>query len=271
MPSFVPPDYYDLVQSFCEARVHTGAGLAAVVGINAPQGAGKSTLVAHLLSRFEQQGLRATGLSIDDFYLTNAEQRALAAAHPENPCLEHRGYPGTHDINLGETTLASLRALSSGQKRRLPAYDKSAHGGRGDRAPIDRGREVEGPLDLILVEGWMLGFAPVPEAELSDPNLIEPNRRLADYDRWHRLIDAMVILRPTDPRHVLRWRVEAEEAMKARGLPGLDRAAIEDYVRRFLPAYETWPPTLSRMDRWVGERRLEIWIDERRVRVIGGA
>src|SRR5262249_20680986 len=156
-----------------------------------------------------------------------------AAAHPDNPYLEHRGYPGTHDVALGEATLSSLRRLA-GETQRLPSYDKSAHGGRGDRAPEERWREVRGPLDLVLVEGWMLGFAPVPEPELPDPRMAESNRRLAAYDRWHRLLDAMVIVRPTDARHVLRWRVEAEEAMRARGLPGLDREAIEDYVRRFL-------------------------------------
>ena len=50
-------------------------------------------------------------------------------------------------------------------------------------------------------------------------------------------LDAFVVIRALDPTYVLTWRVQAEEAMKARGLPGLDRAAIEDYVRRFLPAY----------------------------------
>lgn len=257
--------WYDEIETFCIAQARAVRGRATIVGINAPQGAGKSTLALHLLPRFAARGLRATGLSIDDFYLTNAEQRALAAASPDNPYLEHRGYPGTHDVALGEATLASLRALGAGEAMRLPVYDKSAHGGRGDRAPADRFRAVTGPLDLVIVEGWMLGFAPVPEAELTDPKLAEPNRRLADYRRWHALIDAMVIIRPTDPRHVLVWRVEAEEAMKARGLPGLDRAAIEDYVRRFLPAYETWPRTLAAG--WPDERRLELVIDERRVRV----
>jgi D-glycerate 3-kinase len=137
-------------------------------------------------------------------------------------------------------------------------YDKSLHGGRGDRAPEAEWRDVAGPLDVVFVEGWMLGFTPVPEPNLGDPFLVEPNRALGAYDRWHRLLDAFVVLRAIDPTFVLRWRIEAEEAMAARGRPGLDRAAIEDYVRRFLPAYARYggapacvPP----------DRRLEIWLD----------
>ena len=86
----------------------------------------------------------------------------------------------------------------------------------------------------------MLGFEPVPEDRITDPHLAATNSALAGYDRWHRLLDAFVVLRALEDAFVLRWRVEAEEAMKARGLPGLSREAIEDYVRRFLPAYALW-------------------------------
>jgi D-glycerate 3-kinase len=228
--------------------------------------------------------LRAAGVSIDDFYLTRAEQVTLAAAHPGNPYLEHRGYPGTHDVGLGEDTLRALRELSgadgvvassshaapgaahlaprgASDPVRVPVYDKSAHGGRGDRAPASEWREVRGPLDLVFVEGWMLGFTPVPETSLDDPMLAEPNRHLAAYDRWHRLLDAFVSLRALDPAYVLRWRVEAEEAMKAHGKPGLSREAIEDYVRRFLPAYRLYGGAPGRIP---PERRLEIWLDGER-------
>jgi D-glycerate 3-kinase len=99
------------------------------------------------------------------------------------------------------------------------------------------------------------------EGSLGDPFLIDPNRALAAYDAWYRLIDAMVVLRATEPTFVLRWRVEAEEAMKARGLPGLSREAIEDYVRRFLPAYALYA---GRADRWPADRTLVLSLDAER-------
>ena len=43
----------------------------------------------------------------------------------------------------------------------VPRYNKAAHEGRGTRAPEDTWPRVKGPLDLILFEGWMLGFQPV--------------------------------------------------------------------------------------------------------------
>ena len=85
-----------------------------------------------------------------------------------------------------------------------------------------------------------LGFEPVDEATLESPWLVAPNRALAAYAAWHRWIDVWVVLRARDPEYVLTWRVEAEEKMKASGKPGLSRADIEDYIRRFLPAYRTW-------------------------------
>jgi D-glycerate 3-kinase len=251
---------------FCVARARTVTRRPYLIGVQAPQGAGKTTLVSHLLAQLPELGLRATGVSIDDFYLTREEQLRLAAAHPGNPYLEHRGYPGTHDVELGVATLTALRNLGSSggadsHRAHIPVYDKSLHGGRGDRTPESAWREVAAPIDIVFVEGWMLGFSPLPDDRIDDPFLIEPNRALAAYDRWHRLLDAFVVLRAVDPRFVLRWRVEAEEAMRASGRPGLDRAAIEDYIRRFLPAYAHYGGAPENIP---SDRTLSVWLDERR-------
>ncbi len=248
--------------SFCLDGVRTAASRPFVVGLQGPQGAGKTTLAKHVLSLLPPLGLRGVSVSIDDFYLTREEQLRLAAAHPGDPYLEHRGYPGTHDIEMGEAALTALRVIGAAGSVRVPVYDKSQHGGRGDRAPESAWIDVKGPLDLVIVEGWMLGFEPVPEDRLTDARLAFPNRALADYDRWHRLLDAFVVLRASDPSFVLKWRVEAEENMKAEGNPGLSREAIEDYVRRFLPAYALWAGRAPA--RFEPARTLIIGINEQR-------
>ena len=230
------------------------------IGIQAPQGAGKTTLVQHLLELLPDFGLRGVGLSIDDFYLTRAEQLAVAAAHPGNPYLEHRGYPGTHDVDLGVRTLDALREFTDGSVR-IPRYDKSAQGGRGDRAPESAWTEVQASPDLVFVDGWMLGFEPVPETRLPDPLLIPANRALASYGSWLQRLDAFVVLRAKDPNYVVGWRIQAEEAAKAQGRPGLSREAIEDYIRRCLPAYETYGAVAPRR---FADRTLEIVLDEER-------
>ena len=247
---------------FCLAWRQRSPTPPLMVGVQAPQGSGKTTLVWHLLELLPMLGLRGTAVSIDDFYLTRAEQLAVAAHHAGNPYLEHRGYPGTHDVALGVETLAALRTLGQGGHGiRVPVYDKSAHGGRGDRAPESAWREVRAPLDVVFVEGWLLGYTPLREAALSDPRLVFPNQALAAYADWHRLLDVMVILRAISLPSIVQWRVDAEAAAAAAGRPGLDPAAIEDYIRRFLPAYAAYggaPPDFP------VERQLTIWLDAHR-------
>ena len=251
------------ILEFSLAQARESAQRPVLIGIQAPQGAGKTTLTKYLVERLPDAGLRGVSVSIDDFYLTRERQLALAAAHPGNPYLEHRGYPGTHDIELGVATLTALKNLGSEGERiaRIPVYDKGRHGGRGDRAPESEWRDVRAPVDIVFVECWMLGFTPVPRAHLEDPMLSAPNHALASYDRWHRLLDAFVTLRMADRHYVLKWRVEAEEKMRAAGKGGLTRAKIEDYVRRFLPAYAIYggPPANIALD-----KRLTLTLDEHR-------
>lgn len=62
------------------------------VGISAPQGCGKTTLTSVLREIFQSiHSLSVVSLSLDDFYLTGAEQDALAARYPDNPLLQFRG------------------------------------------------------------------------------------------------------------------------------------------------------------------------------------
>src|SRR5262245_31244706 len=248
---------------FCAAEVRRAARRPVFIGLQAPQGAGKTTLGTHVLESLPERNLRAAGISIDDFYLTRSEQQRLSVTYPDNPYYAHRGYPGTHDVPLGVATLDALARLgpgAHGESVRVPVYDKSAHAGRGDRAPESAWRTVSAPLDVVIVEGWMLGFTPVDESTLIDPMLVTPNRALATYDAWHARLDAFVLLRAVDPMSVVNWRIGAEEDMKARGKPGMTREQASDFIHRFLPAYQTY----GRVPALVQDHTLEIWIDRER-------
>lgn len=109
---------------------------------------------------------------------------AVSGEHPGNRLLEKRGNALTHDLELGTATLRALSsAAGSDARTRVPRYDKSAHAGRGDRFPEDQWAAVEGPVDLVLFEGWMLGFQATDEeaAAAIDPDLVPINRALR---RW---------------------------------------------------------------------------------------
>ena len=252
-------DYYIkildwVVQQVVRSKSSAGPPVGPLlIGVNGPQGSGKSTLTGALVQVLPEVGLRGLTLSIDDFYLTRHEQIALAAKHPSNSLLQQRGYPGTHDIQLGLKKLTELRAgLSS---VRIPCYDKSKHQGQGDRLPETEWTEIQGPLDVVFLEGWMLGFAPVAESVIAshaalqnDPQLCasfyEINRLLVQYQGWYEQLDAFIHLIPQESHYVVGWRVEAEERMKAQGKPGMSRAEITSYIQKFITAYEIYLPQL---------------------------
>lgn len=227
-----------------------------ILGLNAPQGAGKSTLSKWLCEELAKQHIHAVTVSIDDFYFTRAEQVQLAKLHSQNPYLQQRGYPGTHDVTFGSSTLNALKNLGESAVT-IPRYDKSAFQGQGDRAPMESWPRVRGPLRLIILEGWMLGFRPVGPKNLPNSYFDEIDRRLGGYQEWLGYLDGFLQLKPNDYRHVLKWRVEAEEKMKASGKAGLSLADIQHYVELFLPAYETYLPTLEEGP-IVGRNRLTV-------------
>jgi D-glycerate 3-kinase len=218
-----------------------------ILGIQGPQGCGKSTLAAALVEQWGRAGVRATAVSVDDFYLTHAEQEALASRHAGNPYLRYRGYPGTHDVALGRRTIDAIASLGEPQSGAVPVYDKSAHRGRGDRASESAWRRVAGPIDVLVLEGWMLGFTPVDsraDALTVDLALRAPNQYLEAYRVWHERLDAFVHMHVDSLDTIVRWRMDSERARRERGEPALSDDDARDYIDRFLPAYRLWVPQL---------------------------
>ncbi|CAL9241354.1 unnamed protein product [Arabidopsis halleri] len=219
-----------------------------VIGFSAPQGCGKTTLVFALDYLFKTTKKKSVTISIDDFYLTAQGQAELRGKNPGNALLEYRGNSGSHDLQLSVETLEALTKLTKeGIKMKVPRYDKSAYSGRGDRADSSTWPEVEGPLTVILFEGWMLGFKPLPTdvVKAVDPQLEIVNKNLeAYYDAWDKYIDAWVVIKIQDPSYVYRWRLQAEIAMRQAGKAGMSDEEVNDFVSRYLPAYKAYLPTL---------------------------
>lgn len=103
-------------------------------------------------------------LSLDDIYLTHADQLALANSHPDNQLIQHRGQPSTHDLSLGKKVFESLRA---NLPTAIPQYDKSAFAGQGDRVPESSWEVVNTDgaqkIKAVIFEGWCVGFRPLDD------------------------------------------------------------------------------------------------------------
>ena len=231
------------------------------VALTAPQGCGKTTLVAALAFLFENNGVAAASASVDDFYLTGAEQDKLSLANPGNALLRYRGNAGTHDVRLAVNTLRSLRSINDDDDFAtltvsVPRYDKTLRGGRGDRAARETWPEVTAPLDIVLLEGWMLGFAPAADADAfaAHPDLRAVNAALRDdaYGDLHALLDDWIVVRVRDTRWVRSWRLEAEQQARSEGRPTLTDAEVADFVNRFLPAYDLYAGAMYRRGPWRG-------------------
>lgn len=242
------PVYFWLRQRL-DAHEAGGGGGALVLGISAPQGCGKTTLVTQLAQLLRAEGVGCASVSLDDFYLTGAEQEALAA-ESANELLRFRGLPGTHDLPLAAATLRQLVALraADGGSAAVPLYDKSLRGGRGDRAPTDSWPLVRAPLRCVLLEGWSLGFAPLGDpaaAAAVHPGLPQVDAHLGAYaGSLESFADAWLLVRVEQPRWVFDWRLQAEREAAAAGRPGLSDDQVRDFVDRFMPAYAAYLPRL---------------------------
>ncbi|CAN1175890.1 D-glycerate 3-kinase, chloroplastic [Linum perenne] len=216
-----------------------------VIGFSAPQGCGKTTLVSALAHLFDITGRKSATISIDDFYLTAEDQGKLREANPGNALLELRGNAGSHDLPFSVETLTSLcKMTKEGMKMKLPRYNKSAYNGKGDRADPSAWPEVEGPLNLEIV-----------------------NKNLeAYYDAWDKFVNSWAIIKIQDPSCVYQWRLQAEIAMREAGKPGMTDEEVKDFVSRYLPAYKAYLPTLyaEGPKGSVPENLLVIEIDEAR-------
>ena len=244
-----------------------------VLGISGPQGSGKTTLVNHLVNKLTSppHSLRVVSFSIDDIYLPHDELVALGRNNPDNKLLQHRGEPGTHDVDLGIETIESLLA---GSPTKVPAYDKSRFNGHGDRVPSSEWITAEPPFDLILFEGWCVGFHSIGPSMVAEKraasthpgtlsqhaleHLQYVDKKLDDYSRiWNRF-DALVWLNSQDINFVYTWRLQQEHAMKAALGRGMTDEQVKNFVDGYMPAYELYIDGLMHGELLTGKKGRKI-------------
>jgi D-glycerate 3-kinase len=218
-----------------------------VVGIQGVQGIGKTTLVAGLSSRLIQDGLKVVTFSIDDLYYSKEELENLYL-ETQNPLYIGRGVPGTHDAELGSQILTRLK---SQQPASVPKYNKALFNGKGDRESREKWSQYVPPYDVVLIEGWCLGYQALGRkhlvAKLSSVDLrnatvehiLDMNERLKQFDSWLIHIDLMVYLL-SDVENVLKWRWQQEQELIKRHHSGMTKDELKHFLNRFLLCYDIY-------------------------------
>lgn len=138
------PVYFWCLKQLAQHRArHTAAAPggapspALVLGISAPQGCGKTTLVEQLQLLMAHEGVSAASVSIDDFYLSFADQSKLAQAAPDNKLLQYRGNAG--EWALGSGSVGTGKQGEDGEEGVKEGGREGVKGGReGGRRPVLR-------------------------------------------------------------------------------------------------------------------------------------
>ncbi len=277
------------VTEYFNAYAHRLAQLAeassrpVIVGLNGAQGSGKSTLSQYLSQMMPMQfGVDCHVLSIDDFYLSKAKRKKLAAS--VHPLLAIRGVPGTHDVPRLLEALAGFIEPAV-QSVTVPIFDKL----KDDRTRRVHKIQKSAKPTIVLFEGWCVGIpaqrqlalsVPASSFEFSNDNngvwRSYVNERLgADYADVFKLLDRLSMLKPPCFEAVYDWRVDQEIRLVARrrqefsseSIRGMSVKEVGEFVENFrrltchalevLPgiANETWE---LQADRLVLEERVQL-------------
>lgn len=253
----LPPRFELTFEAICRPLAEravdwrTDFGRTAYIGLCGVQGSGKSTVAAATVRYLQRNGLNAIAVSLDDFYLGREARGWLS--RQVHRLLQVRGPPGTHDVALA---CAVLDHLGGAGDTPIPAFDKATD----ERRPKGQWRSVEGPVDVVILEGWCVGARPEPTARLREPvNPLErredpngawrgyANRQLSDgYRALFRRLDRLVLLQAPGFEVVRGWRAEQEAKLRAKTGAGM----TESEVGRFIQHYE-------RLTRWILEEMPE--------------
>tara|TARA_B100000902_G_C27314535_1_gene920438 strand:+ start:3295 stop:3993 length:699 start_codon:yes stop_codon:yes gene_type:complete len=195
-----------------------------IVGIHGPQGIGKTTLNKFLYNELSKD-YNVIVLSLDDYYLPYIEMNKFLESCNDD-LYKFRGLAGTHDLKLLFNTLINLK---NNKKTLIPKYDKSLYNGFGDRIGY---MENNKRIDIIILEGWMLGYKPIKNNLNCELNIFNDN--LKKYDDIQKLINIWIILETDDLNNIFEWRLNAEPD------GGMDLDTFKKFMEPYFVIYKNY-------------------------------
>ncbi|KAF1940212.1 D-glycerate 3-kinase-like protein [Clathrospora elynae] len=253
----------DLILPKIKAR-HKKSSEPVILGITGLQGSGKSTwasMIVKILALDHQ--LHTITISLDDLYKTHDDLTAQRNKDPDNKIYRTRGQPGTHDEQLAGKFFKDLKGYIGQGSLKIPSFDKSKFNGEGDRAPETSWPTITHKPDVVVFEGWCVGFQPLPSPTIEEKHslalsgnlpintparhqlshLLEVNnnlRRYCDAFMGPQYFDFFIHIDTDDLRNVYTWRVEQEHKMIEVKGEGMSDEQVRAFVDGYMPSYEVY-------------------------------
>jgi D-glycerate 3-kinase len=239
-----------------------------VLGITGLQGSGKSTWASKIVEILtSEHQLNTITVSLDDFYKTHEGLISQRDQDPKNGLYRVRGQPGTHDEQLAARFFKDLEAYSGKGELKIPSFDKSQFSGEGDRAPESDWHLVSRKPEVVVFEGWCVGFQPLPASAVEEkytkalasklpintpaqhqlPHLLEVNdnlKRYCDAFMGPLHFDLFIHIDTSDLRNVYIWRLEQEHKLIAAKGSGMSDDQVRAFIDGYMPSYEIYLDTL---------------------------
>ena len=191
------------------------------VGLAGGQGTGKTTISSIIKIILEKYfKLKVFKISIDDFYKTRKERKALSKK--VHPMLLTRGVPGTHDINMMLDFFKKSKAKKF-KNMRLPKFNKAID----DRFPKNKWNKINKRPDIIIFEGWCVGARAETNKTLkksinsmekaNDHKLVwrkYVNLQLkTKYKKLYSQLNCMIYLKAKNFSLLQKWRLKQEHKL----------------------------------------------------------
>ena len=202
-----------------------------VIGISALPGTGKTTLGLLIKRLSLKMDIKASVVSMDDFYLPFAE---MNIAIGDNPWKVSRGFPGSHSIYLIEERILEWKNTG---RFNYPVFDKSLRNGLGDRSCW----KIDFP-EILILEGWFLGVNQISSQMISSENVKPPlhtreieyrskiQKNLNEYLKIWQLIEKIWQIRPKNFSYMDKWKSNQEnEMLRIKG-----NALVDNQLTNFL-------------------------------------
>jgi D-glycerate 3-kinase len=235
-----------------------------ILGISGLQGSGKSTWASKIVEVLtSQHQLQTITISLDDLYKKHEDLVAQRDQHPDNKLYRTRGQPGTHEEQLAAKFFNELRHYQGDGDLKIPSFDKSKFNGEGDRADEFDWPVISRKPDVVVFEGWCVGFQPLPASAIEEKRKLALSGKLpintpaqhqlqhlmAVNDNLKRYCDAFmgpqhfdffIHIDTTDLRNVYTWRLQQEHKMIESKGSGMSDEQVRAFIDGYMPSYEIY-------------------------------